>query len=58
MGDQNPWVVENIEVFSFYCCPECDFKSKDREYFKKHVKEKTIQVLSLYVISNALKRET
>ena len=19
----NPWLVDNIEAFSFYCCPEC-----------------------------------
>ena len=36
MGDQNPWIVENIEAFSFYCCPECDFKQKDGDYFKRH----------------------
>ena len=39
MGDQNPWIVKNIEAFSFYCCPECDFNSKDREYFKTHAME-------------------
>ena len=39
MGSPNPWVVENIEAFSFYCCPECDFKSKDKEYFKRHAME-------------------
>ena len=39
MGDQNPWVGESIEAFSFYCCPECDFKSKDRDYFKRHAIE-------------------
>ena len=39
MGDQNPWEVKNIEAFSFYCCPECDFKSKVRSYFKRHAME-------------------
>ena len=39
MGDQNPWVVESIEEFNFYCCPECDFKSKDEDYFKRHAME-------------------
>ena len=39
MGYQNPWEVENIEAFSFYCCPECDFKSKARSYFKRHAME-------------------
>ena len=22
----NPWSVENIEVFHLYCCPECEQK--------------------------------
>ena len=39
MGDQNPWQVKNIEAFSFYCCPECDFKSKDGDHFKRHAIE-------------------
>ena len=39
MGDQNPWEVKNIETFSFYCCPECDFKSKDGDHFKRHAME-------------------
>ena len=39
MGDQNPWVVESIEAFSFYCCPECDLKTKSGDYFKRHAIE-------------------
>ena len=39
MGGKNPWLVENIEEFSFYCCPECDFRSKDRDHFKRHAME-------------------
>ena len=39
MDNQNPWVVESIEAFSFYCCPECDFQSKDGDYFKRHAME-------------------
>ena len=39
MGDQNPWVVESIEAFSFYCCPECDLKTKNEDYFKTHAIE-------------------
>ena len=39
MGDQNPWAVESIEAFSFYCCPECDLKTKNEDYFKKHAIE-------------------
>ena len=39
MGKQNPWIVENIEAFNFYCCPECDFQSKNGDYFKRHAME-------------------
>ena len=39
MDNPNPWVVENIEAFSFYCCPECDFQSKDKDHFKRHAME-------------------
>ena len=27
---KNPWLVENIDDFNFWCCPECAYKSKDR----------------------------
>ena len=39
MGRKNPWAVETIEVFSFYCCPECDFKAKKEDRFKRHAIE-------------------
>jgi len=32
----NPWLVENIEAFSFYCCPECVFRSKEESFFQSH----------------------
>ena len=27
---KNPWLVENVDDFNFWCCPECAYKSKDR----------------------------
>ena len=35
----NPWQVESI--LAFYClkCPECDFNSKEENYFVHHAKE-------------------
>ena len=39
MRDENPWAVENFEAFSFYCYPECDFKSMGRDHFKRHALE-------------------
>ena len=34
--NKNPWMVESIEAFSFYCCPECVFRSKDESFFQRH----------------------
>ena len=33
----NPWLIENAENFLKYCCPECDYNSKDVQDFSKHV---------------------
>ena len=52
MGDHNPWAVENIEAFSFYCCPECDFKSKDRDHFERHALESHNKAKSFFIMLN------
>ena len=53
MVDQNPWAVENIKAFSFYCCPECDFKSKDGNYFKRHAMESHNKSKVFFIMSNS-----
>ena len=57
MGDQNPWIVENIEEFSFYCCPECDFKSKQGGSFKRHALECHKKSKSFFIMPNDKKSE-
>ena len=32
----NPWTVEHLEEFLYYCCPECDEKSQSKELFLQH----------------------
>ncbi len=32
----NPWVVESLDHFLFYCCPECNFRSQEHEEFNSH----------------------
>ena len=32
----NPWSVNNLKDFQFYCCPECDVKEKYLETFLQH----------------------
>ena len=33
---ENPWLVKNIQDFSYLNCPECSFKEKEENLFKKH----------------------
>ena len=32
----NPWNVDGLSHFTFYCCPECAFKSKVDLDFQTH----------------------
>ena len=34
--DKNPWAVKSLEVYNFYCCPECSKKTKSSEALKSH----------------------
>ena len=33
---KNPWIVESLEYFLYYCCPECHLKFSCRESFLQH----------------------
>jgi len=44
----NPWLVENMEAFSFYCCPECVFRSKDPSFFQLHALQNHAQSKSFF----------
>ena len=32
----NPWQVEDIAAFSYFCCPECIYKSQSVPDFQVH----------------------
>ena len=32
----NPWAVDNLKDFLYYCCPECEEKVKSLETFLQH----------------------
>ena len=32
----NPWAVQSLNDFNFYCCPECDLKSHNKQDFVNH----------------------
>ena len=40
--NDNPWKVENILDFNFFCCPECTFQSKEQLNFAIHAVENHI----------------
>ena len=59
---KNPWNFESIEDLLFYCCPECDMKSKDSQDLMNHalqshaksipIKTQKNFILDLKVIDN------
>jgi hypothetical protein len=40
----NPWDVDEITAFSYFCCPECEFRSNGAPNFKHHAMENHPQV--------------
>ena len=34
--NENPWFVENLNEFKFFCCPECDERTQSKEIFLNH----------------------
>ena len=56
----NPWSASSIFDFCYFCCPECDEKSKDKQEFVNHASayHKGVslkKVIVLTIESNALK---
>ena len=35
----NPWAVDSLQKFNYYCCPECDIKCQAKQDFIKHAFE-------------------
>merc|ERR1712012_1305094 len=32
----NPWTVNDLDDFLFYCCPQCDHKTQTKSLFVNH----------------------
>ena len=32
----NPWLASSIYEFQYFCCPQCDEKSHDKQEFVNH----------------------
>ncbi len=39
-NEANPWDVISLQVFSYFCCPECDFRDRNYDIFKSHAVSK------------------
>ena len=37
---KNPWKVKSIQDFTCLNCPECDFNTKEKNFFQDHAVEK------------------
>ena len=46
--DLNPWHVESVEAFNFYCCPECVYRAKEEHDFQAHALQNHIQSKTLF----------
>ena len=40
MESSNPWAVDSLNSFNYYCCPECDLKSHSKQAFVNHAFQK------------------
>ena len=45
---ENPWFVDNIQSFLFLNCPECTFKTKNRNFFQDHATKRHPRSCALF----------
>ena len=48
----NPWEVQSIYDFNFFCCPECIFQSKEEILFQEHALQTHEQSKTFFQNSN------
>ena len=36
INSNNPWYLKSLENFLYLCCPQCDYKDRDRDHFLEH----------------------
>ena len=49
MNGENPWEVNNVTAFSYFCCPECEFKTKAVPSFLSHANENHPRAKNFYL---------
>ena len=52
----NPWLVKSFDVFLFYCCPECNFKSQLHDDFNSHamISHPLVTLFSMFIVDQCL----
>ena len=53
----NPWEVQSIYDFNFFCCPECIFQSKEELLFQDHALQTHEQSKTFFQNSNDISCE-
>lgn len=54
---KNPWTIDNLDEYLFYCCPQCDHKSKSKPGFIDHALETHPEAKDQIKDCYAIKRE-
>ena len=54
---ENPWIVESLEEFLYFCCPECNDKSSSKETFINHAWTNHPKAQEILVTLNEIKPE-
>ena len=49
MKTNNPWNVQDLDVFLFYWCPECEEKSENKSIFINHALSAHPKVSTIYI---------
>ena len=54
---KNPWLVEDLSAFNFWCCPECFYQSQDTGLFMNHAIDSHPDSLNLFTKLKMLKSD-
>ena len=54
---ENPWAVESLENFLYYCCPECNMRHTSRDVFLQHALNQHPLVKECLPILTGVKQE-
>ena len=44
----NPWKVQSIDEFNYFCCPECVFRAKEDSSFQAHALQNHVLSKTLF----------